>query len=61
VRNVHRYGVLVDYHAGREHSGVPTWWDGWYSDKSGAVAALRLMKQKHPRANVTLVVEVEEP
>jgi hypothetical protein len=53
------YGVLADVHARREDGGVPTFWDGWYGSKEGALTALEIMKQKHPGARVSLIVQVD--
>jgi hypothetical protein len=52
------YGIVVDYHAPREDAGVPAFWDGWYSDRSLAEAALAYWKAKWPRAHVNLVAQL---
>ena len=49
------YGVLIDTHAARQDGGVPTFWDGWYTERALALEALRLAKQRHPGARVQLV------
>jgi hypothetical protein len=53
------YGVVVDFHAPRQDGGVPTFWDGWYSDRVYALEALKIARQKHPSAFVHLVQQFD--
>jgi len=47
------YGVLA-FHAERQNSGVPTYWDGWYTDRADAISVLRMLRKKSPGANISL-------
>jgi hypothetical protein len=53
------YGVVIDYHAPREDRGVPTFWDGWYSNRSDAEEALEHWKRRSPGARIHLVMQVD--
>jgi hypothetical protein len=53
------YGVL-DFHAERQNSGVPTYWDGWYTDRADAISVLRMLRKKSPGANISLVEQLDD-
>src|SRR5437763_184619 len=55
MSEITNYGVLVDFHAARRAEGVPTYWDGWYSEEEDALEAAKQMRWKHPGARVYLV------
>jgi hypothetical protein len=54
------YGILVDHHARRQDGGVPVTWDGWYADREDAIGVLRLLRERYPGANVSLITRIDD-
>jgi hypothetical protein len=55
------FGVLTDFHATRRDAGIPTFFDGWYSHRADAEAALDYWRRRMPGADVRLVVSGTPP
>jgi hypothetical protein len=53
------YGIVADHHAPRRDGGVPTFWDGWYTDRFLAEEVLALWKKRWPGARIYLVARID--
>jgi hypothetical protein len=55
------FGILTDFHAPRRDGGIPTFFDGWYSHRADAEAALDYWRRRMPGADIRLVVSSVPP
>jgi hypothetical protein len=55
------FGILTDFHATRRDGGIPTFFDGWYSHRADAEAALDYWRRRMPGADIRLVVSSSFP
>jgi hypothetical protein len=46
------FGILTDFHATRRDGGIPTFFDGWYSHRADAEAALAYWRRRMPGADI---------